>query len=104
MVLNVHRNHKAYYGWGEWGKGVRMWGKRESLYTDGYTVTTRMTCIKMGSDESHFNVSLIVRDKVARPCPQTTTLKRKESQSGIEPRAFRLPAYRLTAGPNRLSK
>ena len=26
------------------------------------TVTTRMTCIKMGSDESHSNVSLIVRD------------------------------------------
>ena len=26
----------------------------------------------MGSDESHFNVSLIVRDKVTRHCPQTT--------------------------------
>ena len=25
-----------------------------------------MTSIKMGSDESHFNVSLIVRDKVTR--------------------------------------
>ena len=25
----------------------------------------------MGSDESHFNVSLIVRDKVTRQCPQT---------------------------------
>ena len=33
---------------------------------DRYTVTTRMTCIKVGSDESHFNVSLIVRDKLAR--------------------------------------
>ena len=63
-----------------------------------------MTCIKMGSDESHYNVSLIVRDKVTRPCPQPTTfLKSKESRSGIEPRSFRLPAYRLTAGPNRLS-
>ena len=29
-------------------------------------------CIKMGSDESHFNVSLIMRDKVTRQCPQTT--------------------------------
>ena len=27
-------------------------------------------CIKMGSDESRFNVSLIVRDKVTRQCPQ----------------------------------
>ena len=48
---------------------------------------------KMGSDESHFNVSLIVRYKVTRQCPQTTTrLKRKESRSGIEPRSFCLPA------------
>ena len=32
-------------------------------------------CIKMVSDESHFNVSLIVnvRDEVTRWCPQTTT-------------------------------
>ena len=45
-----------------------------------------------------------VMDKVTGQCPQTTTfLKRKESQSGIEPRSFRLPAYRLTARPNRLS-
>ena len=51
------------------------------------------SCIKMGSDERHFNVSLIERDKVTRECPQTTTfLKRKESRSGIEPRSFRLPA------------
>ena len=79
-------------------------GGRGRAYTYRYTVTTRMTCIKMGSGGSHFNVSLIVRDKVTRPCPQTTTiLKRNESRSGIEPRSFRLPAYRLTARPNRLS-
>ena len=35
------------------------------------------SCIKMGSDESHFNVSLIVRDKVTRPCSQTTIFKEK---------------------------
>ena len=29
------------------------------IYTYRYTVTTRMTCIKMGIDKSHFNVSLI---------------------------------------------
>ena len=55
--------------------GVWRWGKRESIYTYRYIVTTRMTCIKMGSDESHFNVSLIVRDKVTRPYPQTTTFE-----------------------------
>ena len=32
----------------------------------------------MGSDESHFNVSLIVRNKVTRQCPQTTTFEEKE--------------------------
>ena len=47
------------------GEGVWRWGKRESIYLSLH-VTTRMTCIKMGSDESHFNVSLIVRDKVTR--------------------------------------
>ena len=50
------------------------------------------SCIKMGSDDSRFNVSLIVRDKVTRECPQTTTLlKRKESRSGTESRSC-LPA------------
>ena len=47
-------------------------GGRGRLYTYRYTVTTTMTCIKMGSDESHFNVSLIVRDKVTRQCPEPT--------------------------------
>ena len=28
------------------------------------------SCIKVGSDESHFNVSFIVRDKVRRQYPQ----------------------------------
>ena len=47
-------------------KGGRGYGGvgRGRVYTYRYTVTTRMTCIKMGSDESHFNVLLIVRDKV----------------------------------------
>ena len=50
------------------------------------------SCIKMGSDESHFNVSVIARDKVTRQYPQTTTfLKRKESRNGIERWSFRLP-------------
>ena len=56
MVLNVHRNHKAYSE----GGGGREYGGggRGRLYTYRYTVTARMTCIKMGSDESHFNVSV----------------------------------------------
>jgi len=37
-------------------------------------------CIKMGSDESHFNISLIVRDKLTRHCPLTTTFEEKGQQ------------------------
>ena len=52
------------------GEGGVEVGEEGRVYTYRYTVTTRMTCIKMGSDESHFNVSLIVRDKVTRPCDE----------------------------------
>ena len=31
----------------------------------------------MGSDERHFNVSLTVRDKVTRQCPQATTFEER---------------------------
>ena len=42
------------------------------------------SCIKMGSDESHFNVSLIVRDKVTRQCPQTVTFEEKGEPKRIQ--------------------
>ena len=64
---------------------------RGRVYTYRYTVTTRMTCIKMGSDESHFNVSLSVRDNVTRPCPQTTTFEEKG-----EPKRYRTEVLPLT--------
>ena len=35
------------------------------------------SCIKNSNDESHFNVSLIVRDKVTRHCLQTTAFEQK---------------------------
>ena len=56
---------------------MEVWDAGEYIYTYLYTVTSRMTCIKMGSDESHFNVSLIVRGKVTRRFPQTTTFEEK---------------------------
>ena len=78
-------------------------GEREIIYLSLHCHHQNDSCIKMGSDESYFDVSLIVRDKVTRECPQTTTfLKRKESRSRIELRLFYLPAYRLTARPNQL--
>ena len=42
------------------------------------------SCIKMGSDESHFNVSLTVKDKVTRQCPQTTTFEEKGEPNALQ--------------------
>ena len=53
-----------------------------------------MTCIKVGSDESRFNVSLIVRDKVTRPCLQTTNFEEKG-----QPKLYRTEVLPLTSLP-----
>ena len=69
------------------------WEKREVIYLSLHCHHQNDSRIRMGSDESHFNVLLVVRDKVTRQCPQTTTfLKREENQSGFEPRPLFLPA------------
>ena len=41
-------------------------------------------CIKVGSDEGHL-LSIIVRDKVTRQCPQTTTFEEKGKPKRIRP-------------------
>ena len=73
MVLNIHRNHKAYQRRGEeggervWRCGERVWrcGEREIIYLllhchhqNFYPTMCR--------DESHFNVALIVSSNVTR--------------------------------------
>ena len=50
---------------------------REIIYLSLHCHHQNHFCIKMGSDESHFNVSLIVRDKVTRQCPETTIFEEK---------------------------
>ena len=49
------------------------------------------SCNNMGSDESHFNVSLIVRGKVTRRCPQATAFeeRRAEAKSNRGPSVYR---------------
>ena len=56
-------------------------GEREIIYLSLHSHHQNDSCIKMGSDESHFNVSLTVKDKVTR------LLKRKENRSRFEPRS-----------------
>ena len=66
------------------GKGVWGWGEREIIYLSLHCHHQNDSCIKMGSDESHFNVSLIVRDKVTRQCPQTITFEEKREPKQIQ--------------------
>jgi len=81
-------------GWGAAG-GIGG-GGRGRLYTYRHIVTTGMTpAIKMGSDENHFNVLLIVRDKVTiRQCPRTTTFLNEEKG---EPKRKRVEVLLLTS-------
>ena len=51
----------------------------------------------MGSDESHFNVSVGSDGQSHKTV--STNHKRKESRSGIEPRSFRLPLYQPNTLP-----
>ena len=50
------------------------------LYTYCYCHHQDDSCIKTGSDERHFNVSLTVRDRVTRQCPHTTTFEAEKGQ------------------------
>ena len=90
---------------GKWGGGGGGGGEGgKVIYLSLHCHHQNDFCIKMGSDESHFNVSLNVRDKVPKQCPQTPTFRRErraEAESNRGP--FRLSAERLTARPNRLA-
>ena len=57
--------------------GIWRWGEREIIYLSLHCHHQNDFCIKVGSDESHFNVTFIVRDKVTRQYPQTTTFEVK---------------------------
>ena len=68
------------------------WVKLEIIYLSLLCHHQNDSCIKMGSDESHFNVLLIVRDKVTRQRPQTTTFEEKG-----EPKRNRTEVLLLTS-------
>ena len=86
MGLCVHRDHLGLLG-------TRKLGGREFLYLTPtrYTATTRM------SDESHFNVSLIVWAKSQDSAHELQLLKRKESRNGSNrsPSAYQQSALPL---------
>ena len=39
-------------------KGERVWGKREIIYPSLHCHHQKDSCIKIGSDESHFSISV----------------------------------------------
>ena len=67
-------------------------GEREMINLSLHCHYQNDFCVKVGSDESHFNVSLTMRDKVTNSVHRPQCLKRMESLSGFEPRSFCLPA------------
>ena len=99
MVLNVHRNHEAYKGRGEMGEGVWRLGKREIIYLSLHCHHQNDSCIKMGSDESHFNVSVgsdeqSHKDSVHKPQPFSGE-RRGEAVSNRGPSAYQPNALLL---------
>ena len=72
------------------GEGVWRWGEREIIYLSLHCHHQNDFCSKMGSDKSHFNVSVgsdgQSHKTVSTDGPQS--LKRKESRSGFEPRSL----------------
>ena len=81
-------------------------GKREIIYLSPHCHHQNDSCIKMGSDESYFHVSLSVGVKVTRQCVQWSTTFEEEG----EPKRIRTEvpsAYQpcvLTPRPNWLTK
>ena len=79
---------------------------REIIYLLLHCHHQNDSCIEMGSDESHFNVSLIVKDKVTSQRPQTKTFEQrkvpKRSRTKVLRSAYQLHAL-ITTRPNRLT-
>ena len=61
-------------------------GKIETI-PNTYCHHQNYVCIKMGSNRSHFNVSLIVRGKVKRQCPYPQLFEKRE-ESNQSPSAY----------------
>ena len=75
------------------------------FYTYRDTVISRMTpALKMGSDESHFNVSLIVRDKDKDKYPQTKTSEKKGELTQIRTEVPLLTSLLTSLVPYRWAK
>ena len=96
-MLGTGRRGKGGMGVGEEGDYIYIC---ISIYLSIYIyVTTSMAlALRWAAIESHFNVSLIVRDKISRQCPQTTTFwreRRAEAESNRGSSAYQPNALPL---------
>ena len=91
MVFNVHRNIRLNRdrekGGSEYGGG----GKRESIYLSPHCHQQNDFCIKMGSDENHFNVS------VGSDGQSHKTVNHNLSEEKGEPKRYRTEGLSLTS-------
>ena len=73
-LFNAELSPKRYR---QGGREIQGGGGRGRLYLTIHCHHQNDSCITVRTDDSHFNVSLIVGDKVTRQCPQTTTFEEK---------------------------
>ena len=105
MAVSKHGAERPQKGLLGTGKGEGVWGGggRGRLYTYRYTVTTTEndSCIKMRSDESHFNVSLIAAsEKLWTKTVSTHKAQPFWRETRAEARSSRSPsAYQPNAKP-----
>ena len=76
-------------------------GKREIIYLSLHCHHQNDSCIRMDSDEGHFNVSIIVRDKVTSP--YTTAFEDQRRAEADSNRGPSLSPYRW-AKPAHISR
>ena len=74
------------------GKGVWRWRTRKTIYLSLHCHHQNDSCIKMGSDETHFNTSLIARDSHKKKSTDHNLVGEKE-----EPKRNRAEAVLLTS-------
>ena len=78
---------------GRRGEGVWRWEEKEIIYLSLHCHHQNDSCIKTGSDESHLNVSVTVRDKVTI---QTVFTDHNRFEEKGEPKRNRAEALLLT--------
>ena len=81
------------------GRGLWRWGKKEVIYLSLHCHHQNDSCIKMGSDESHFNALIIMRNKVTNRTVSTNQNfgreGRAEAESSRGPSAYQPNALPL---------